>query len=623
MELCFMRATRTKRKLIGVLEEEIRKLCLESEARLTFADPQAVYACFRHLNPNGDLRSTLTDRIRLLLPDPTRESFDNGDLQHVARTFYMERAILAREHTLDVVMRNITTCLTSGIPLKPLDDPAWKSAIDIARGLYHAGFEHPPTPSDVGIGKELAKLHKSGYSVGVSEGQVWMTSDDLNRATADILRRFTVVGVIYSFDALFALMKQIGVFRDGQYLFPRISVLGERPPSIPFNFLINIAVKSSASARRTTNREFVKEITEAIELSRQVAALLDVEPYSQWDGMFLGTEQLEVFLQELAVFDHLFTLRQWPPSHAPFFLEAFFDKRFDSSLTAKFGWSIGNVVQLLIKCSVLCSTDPTIVTPSKLVDKSLNYSTVEKLLEYFSHKLGAVNKNYLSPADANQADFLFRPFVQVHTDAYIVPALSIAAYSTFEATLSAVRSLLSSKEISELAGDGTERIVRRLFERAQIMPSRLSSKYLVNGEDGECDLVLEDAEHIVFVECKAKALTRAAMAGVPGEALLDFAGAVMQPQAQALRHERILRTLGYIDFKDGYRLVLGTRKILRLSMTLMDLASLQDRSTFLNVFELLAKAEVKGEPGYGKNKELSYSSGQRHLSCEMKRCCDL
>ena len=149
-------------------------------------------------------------------------------------------------------------------------------------------------------------------------------------------------------------------------------------------------------------------------------------------------------------------------------------------------------------------------------------------------------------------------------------------------------------------------MAHNLFIRAQIQPTRVAKKYQVDGEKGEweCDLVLEDSSHIVFVECKAKPLTRTAMAGISGEALLDFTGGVLLSQAQALRHERFLKTSGYIEFVDGYRLSLDGRKILRLSITLMDLGALQDRGTFVHLYEILARSEVSAEPGYGKTKQL-------------------
>jgi hypothetical protein len=94
------------------------------------------------------------------------------------------------------------------------------------------------------------------------------------------------------------------------------------------------------------------------------------------------------------------------------------------------------------------------------------------------------------------------------------------------------------------------------------------------------------------------------MAGASGEALLDFTGGVLHSQGQALRHERILRKNGHINFENGHQLRFENRKILRLSVTLMDLGALQDRSTFIHLYEQLARIEVAGEPGYAKSKEL-------------------
>ena len=88
------------------------------------------------------------------------------------------------------------------------------------------------------------------------------------------------------------------------------------------------------------------------------------------------------------------------------------------------------------------------------------------------------------------------------------------------------------------------------------------------------------------------------MAGVQGDALLDFAGGMFAAQAQALRHERILRTRGRIDFCDRTPpLVWRQRKITRLSVTLLNHGALQDRMIFWNLYEALIRAKAEGGIG--------------------------
>ena len=148
--------------------------------------------------------------------------------------------------------------------------------------------------------------------------------------------------------------------------------------------------------------------------------------------------------------------------------------------------------------------------------------------------------------------------------------------------------------MSELFGAGTERAVAELFRSIGIEPTIESLKYNEGRatDAGECDLVLEDNDNILLIECKAKALTRAAMAGETFAAVLDYAGSVIASQVQAMQHERVLRENGAIFFDDGHCLKHNGRNITRLSVTLLDHGSLQDHFLFMNLVEPLLRSEI-------------------------------
>jgi hypothetical protein len=149
-------------------------------------------------------------------------------------------------------------------------------------------------------------------------------------------------------------------------------------------------------------------------------------------------------------------------------------------------------------------------------------------------------------------------------------------------------------------------VVLSHFRRAGLTPSFVAEKYdLGAGNAGECDLIFESNTDILFVECKAKALTRGAMAGVQGDALLDFAASTVAAQTQALRHERIIRSNGAIPFLSGAWVELWDRRVTRLSVTLLDHGSLQDKMTFANMFPGLLGATFNASPGYKKAKQVN------------------
>jgi hypothetical protein len=223
------------------------------------------------------------------------------------------------------------------------------------------------------------------------------------------------------------------------------------------------------------------------------------------------------------------------------------------------------------------------------------------MLPYFVQDRSVVNAHYLSPFSATKADLMFKPLIQLDPDHLLLPARSLMGPAFYEATMGALRKFISAPAVDKLQGDGTERVVVGLFRRANFSPTFVAKKYVDASGDGECDLVFESDADILLVECKAKALTRGAMAGVHGDALLDFAGGMFAAQTQALRHERILRSVGHIEFTDGSRLEMRGRRITRLSITLLDHGALQDKMTLANMFGAMLGASFKTTPGYAKS----------------------
>jgi hypothetical protein len=227
------------------------------------------------------------------------------------------------------------------------------------------------------------------------------------------------------------------------------------------------------------------------------------------------------------------------------------------------------------------------------------------MLPHFAHADGSVNAQYLSPYAAQKANLMFKPFIRFGPNHLLLPAASLMGPSFYEATMCALRQYVSKDAIDTLQGSGTERVILSLFRRSGFEPTFIAAKYNLGANGaGECDHVFESDGDILLVECKAKALTRGSMAGVQGDALLDFAGGVFAAQTQALRHERFLRSEGVITFLDGSRLEWKGRRITRLSITLLDHGALQDRMTFRNFLPGLLRAKFRVAPGYTKSEQV-------------------
>ena len=112
--------------------------------------------------------------------------------------------------------------------------------------------------------------------------------------------------------------------------------------------------------------------------------------------------------------------------------------------------------------------------------------------------------------------------------------------------------------------------------------------YDIDDEHGECDVVIETGERVVFLELKKKPLTRRARAGWDVDLLLDLTGSLLASQAQAGWHELRLRKYERLELKQvrtSYNLERKGREIERVAISLFDYGGFQDRIFLQHLLE--------------------------------------
>jgi hypothetical protein len=152
---------------------------------------------------------------------------------------------------------------------------------------------------------------------------------------------------------------------EGMYMVPRDYTSWERPPSIPFSFLINLPVRAPVAGQDLDDPNLVwKEI---ILLSRDLIATLDLEPYHQIENTNVPREDLESLLREMALFDALFTLRQWPPSDTPVILRELFGDTREEWMKTRLGWNVADAVEVYTAVNRSQPGDPIQISHTKLL----------------------------------------------------------------------------------------------------------------------------------------------------------------------------------------------------------------------------------------------------------------
>jgi len=175
--------------------------------------------------------------------------------------------------------------------------------------------------------------------------------------------------------------------------------------------------------------------------------------------------------------------------------------------------------------------------------------------EALCHPRGKVNQGFSKPTDGPKTltsspgdgghNLYNRPLITGDHNSYWLLDRSVCALPCLEALMTVARP--STKDFDRKLGLAIESFLRETLLDHKI--ATLTGKYKSGGEEGECDLVIETSEVIIFLEIKKKPLTRLAQSGSTPHVLIDLANSVLAAQAQAGWHEVRLRKHNFLDLR--------------------------------------------------------------------------
>jgi Holliday junction resolvase-like predicted endonuclease len=425
------------------------------------------------------------------------------------------------------------------------------------------------------------KLLRSGHYLSLAPESETLVVERLEAAIAQIgglnvARR--------SFARITPLYREVFERYD---LVKRPSMMGGGQPLIPFGYILMLAAKHFIGKK--PNQDTDANWASMLRLANDYAAVFDVQEYAPSVWRSMDAAALIVYLREVAQFDMLFRLPQIRASDIEAIVRGIL-RDLDFNKKRGGGWSLNElltIVKVMLDGSK-AKRGPHWFDADKILagQSGLDLSTVTAALnEVFSHPKTGANPNFAKPTDAPTDDphgrelghnFYTRPLLTADEETYWLLDRSMCSTSCFEAILGAARS--TEQKLDQKLGATIEAFMRETLHSHKI--PTVSGDYDVDGEHGECDIVVETDEVIVFFEIKKKPFTRRAQAGSDAHILLDLAESLVAAQAQAGWHEVRLRKHGYVDLDakgQKYRLELKDRHIERIAVSLLPYGSFQDR----------------------------------------------
>lgn len=247
--------------------------------------------------------------------------------------------------------------------------------------------------------------------------------------------------------------------------------------------------------------------------------MFDVEPYNQFELEFKTSDTIVEFLQEITLYDSMFSLTQLRPYDVPKFLRGLFAWINKNEVKSMLGWEPNQAAMVAEKILELAANQykPVVIKYKDLQQKlsEINRNTIEKILDIYSQRKFNVNKDFNLPTDIAHEGFAFsfKPLIRSNPNEYILMNPSWCSPSFYEAVVSELRQKYNKNLDNQIGFHGIEEFVKGELASRGLTYSYGEYKidknrFNTHREKGECDVVIETNDTIIFIEIKKKPLIR-------------------------------------------------------------------------------------------------------------------
>ena len=476
------------------------------------------------------------------------------------------------------------------------DDDKWCKAIQLAWDLATINpklIEHDLQNTERSykrlfeIGQAAKYLQYQGCNINIKDGRIIVEESQEEKIANQIENDIKLLGGIEALRRLFKIIEPCyNINQDRYHLGVTLtSVPKFYSPLIPISYLLNLCVKHP---KRKILIAIENPDNTWIRILRNTVALTSasgVQPHNQFALYFQAPDTIVRFLQDLAVYDNLFCPNQLRPSDVPKVIRGLFSWLSDATYQI-LGWT---PEQAAIVAEEILKLAKNKLYPITFQAKQLyeSISKIEKdiidtILTIYSHEVDSIN-----------CDFQNKPLIKLNNNEYLLISASICSPAFYESVTSEVRAKIDSKIDGKL-GEKIEYFIKDEFSKRGIKFN--CGKYGTPKKGmspDEIDILVETTDTLIFFEIKKKPLTKTAKTGSNLELFIDLSESLLKSQSQINKHEIYIRKNGNIPLENGSICYLNNRSIARVSVTLLDFGSFQDRSIIFQFLENMLSIELK------------------------------
>lgn len=286
-----------------------------------------------------------------------------------------------------------------------------------------------------------------------------------------------------------------------RYIVNRNLYQGKKRASIPFGFLINLCLKNIAyTGIKMSESSFNMLVNSCFKKARDLLAIYDIESYTFFEDLFISREKLFDTLFSYAVFDSNFCFLQESPRLAIKISLGVFKNVPKDIFVQTFHldvWEIEKILQYVFSQSSRSYLDFSAREVASAVN--LPYGKTKHLLNLFSHNVSEINKGFNTPTSFSSVDFLFKPFIQIDENNFLLVNKFLCATNIYEAFLFNLRKNGNIKIDAETGGY-IEKFIYEQLKKKKI------SFHKGDFIGGEADLLIRNKNSIFVSNLKRRLL---------------------------------------------------------------------------------------------------------------------
>lgn len=335
---------------------------------------------------------------------------------------------------------------------------------------------------------------------------------------------------------------------------------------IPYNYLIQLSVKhlNAASCILLTETGIRNEYNKAIQISRDYLNVLNLQSYLIFGDIIYDFKSIPVKLSRNILFEKLYTPIQYRPDFTLKFLQDVYSPLFNKS--TNYGYSFKEYINF---CNKILSERSYCATYSfEELSRLTNIkrSALTRILDDVSYNYNEVNSNFNH--FLSETNYRLRPLVKLKNEKYFLFSAYFNGFAFSEVLYKKLKPDYPGN-FNRKKGKHVEAMIKNLFKEKGY--TYHSGNYTISkGHNDECDMVIETADKIIFIEIKNQPLPDSFEQGDDIKTLRCLGEGMIESQIQCCKHIKQLKNKGYIIFEGEnqptYKLNYNNRRIICISI---------------------------------------------------------